>query len=183
MRIVLKLVTIEFFAVLIVCGVSYATTITSVATDLTDTAAGEDLWQIEYTVSDYTFNADQGFTIWFDLGLYEELTIISAGSGSDWDVLVWNPDSSIPDDGAYDALALVDNASLDATFIVSFVWLGSEVPNTQSFDVYELSYDGYYTTIESGQTSSPVPEPGTIILAAIGFIGLARFGRSSRNIC
>lgn len=175
MKNALKLIPTVFLAVLLFCGVSFATTITYLATDLTDPATGEDLWQYEYTVSDNTFNIGEVFTIWFDLDLYERITPISANA--EWDPIALQPDPGIPDDGAYDAEALINNASLSDAFVVSFLWLGSDAPGTQSFEVYDADFN----LIESGETA-PIPEPGTIVLLGIGLLGLAGFGRKSKNI-
>ena len=38
--------------------------------DLADTTPGQDLWEYSYQVSGLTLTAGQGFTIFFDLGLY-----------------------------------------------------------------------------------------------------------------
>jgi len=118
---------------------------------------------------------DEGFTIWFDVSLYEQITPISANA--DWDPLAWDPDPWLPDDGAYDAMALTDAASLADTFVVSFVWRGgTDVPGSQFFDVYDADLN----VIESGETA-PVPEPGIVILIGIGLLGVAGLGRKSQR--
>ena len=151
-----------------------ATTINYTATDLTDINPGEDLWQYSYSVSDNTFAADTGFTVYFDLGLYDLLDPSPTVPNADWDVLTWDTDPSLPGDGAYDAYALVDNASLADTFSVSFAWLGGGTgPGSQFFEVY---YDGpSWTILEDGFTTSgaaPVPEPATMLLFGTGLAGL-----------
>ena len=82
------------------------------------------------------------------------------------------PDSSVPDDGMYDALALTDNASLADVFIVSFVWQGSGTPGSQYFEVYDPDY--VVLDSESGQTSQ-VPVPSALLLLGSGLAGLAGF--------
>lgn len=164
----LMLTTLLLFFLLMPVAISSATTILYEATDLADTTPGEDLWQYTYIVGDFVFDTDFGFTVFFDYQLYANLEAPPPSVNSDWDPIVWQPDSGIPDDGAYDALALVNGASLADPFTVSFVWLGTGAPGAQSFDVYDSSFN----TVESGQ-SAPVPEPGTILLLGSGLIGLA----------
>ena len=159
-----------------------ATAISYTATNLTDVNHGEDLWQYSYSVSDNTFAVNTGFTIYFDLGLYDFLDPLPTSPNADWDILTWNPDSSIPDDGVYDAYALVDNALLTGVFTVSFVWLGGvNGPGSQFFEIY----DGIaWNVLEDGFTSSgatPVPEPVTILLFGIGLAGLAGSGIKKIN--
>ncbi len=154
-----------------------ATAISYTVTDLSDINPGEDLWQYSYSVSDNTFAADTGFTVYFDLGLYDFLDPLPPAPNTDWDVLTWNPDSSLPDDGAYDAYALVDDASLADMFNVSFVWLGAGTgPGSQYFEVY----DGLtWSVLEDGFTSpgvAPVPEPATMFLFGTGLAGLIGSG-------
>ena len=139
------------------------------------------LWQYTYAVSDFVFDTDYGFTIFFDYQLYTNLEDPPPSVNSEWDTIVWQPDLSIPgggDDGAYDALALADGASLADSFTVSFVWLGSGTPGAQSFDVY-YSSNTIFNTIDSGQ-SAPVPEPATILLVGSGLVGLVALKRKKR---
>ena len=153
-------------------GVSYATTISFIAENLADTTAGEDLWQYQYKVSDHNFNEYEGFTIWFDYGLYQKLNAVS--NSSEWDVLTTEPEVILgsPDDGNYDAMALVGGTDISEKFVVSFVWLGdSSGPGSQYFDIY----DDNYNIGEMGVTTSestPVPEPASVILFALGFLML-----------
>lgn len=157
-------------------GKSHAIQISYKAVNLADTTPGEDLWQYSYTVGDYSFDMDYGFTIYFDYFLYSNLEDPAPYVNDDWDPIVWQPDTAIPDDGAYDALALENAASLADPFVVSFVWLGSEVPGSQFFEVYDPDFN----IIRSGETA-PVPEPATLLLVGSGLLGLAGLRKRAKK--
>ena len=185
-NITFKTILTGICAVFFLAESAYATVITYVATDLADTTSGEDLWQFTYTVSDNTFAADTGFTIYFDLELYSNLQDPAPYVNDDWDVITFPPDPCSlvwPQDGMYDAYALTDNASLVDPFTLEFVWLGADTPGAQFFEVY----DGItWTVLELGQTTAasaaPIPEPTTIFLMATGLLsGLATFRKKTGN--
>jgi len=177
-RFVLPFISALFFiSMLLPITTARAISIVYEATDIGDTTPGQDLWQYTYSVSNYLFDTDYGFTIFFDYTLYSNLEDPPPFVNADWDVMVWQPDLSIPDDGGYDVLALVDSASLADSFTLNFVWLGSGSPGPQPFDVYDFSYNA----IESGQ-SSPVPEPSTILLVGLGLFGLTCLRKKVKNL-
>lgn len=126
--------------------------------DLPDAKSGEDLWQYTYRVSNYTFTAGHGFTIYFEQTRYKNIEVSPTPVNKDWDIIVWQPDSAIPDSGAYDAMAATskeDSVSLEGAFNVSFIWIGNETPGQQHFEVY----DPNFKTLESGQTVSARMNP------------------------
>jgi hypothetical protein len=139
--------------------------------NLTDINPGQDLWRYDYRVTDFLFTANQGFTVYFDQALYSGLDDPPPAVIADWDPIVLQPDTGLPAAGAYDALALVDGASLFDAFTVSFVWLGTGAPGAQLFDVYRLDSLGGLVVLASGSTT-PVPEPATMLLLACGMGGL-----------
>lgn len=159
-----------FFVVVSTTGVG-AATIRYDAIDIADLNLGEDLWEYSYSVSDHSFSASTGFTIYFDVGLYDLLEPYPTAPNADWDVITWNPDHSLPDDGAYDANALIDDASLSDFFTVSFVWLGGESgPGSQFFEIYDgLSWNVLEDDFTTAATA-PIPEPATAILLVIGLL-------------
>ena len=83
-----------------------AVTMEYAVADLTDTTEGEDLWQYTYRVSDRIFNTGHGFTIHFEQTSYGNIEETPPPVNEDWDITVWQPDSAIPDAGAYDALSV-----------------------------------------------------------------------------
>src|SRR5262249_20287735 len=90
------------FATLFAAPVT-ATTVTYQAIDLADTVPGQDLWQYRYTVTDQTFLANQGFTVYFDPQLYTLLEDPAPPVNGDWDILVAQPDAPGMLQGFYDA--------------------------------------------------------------------------------
>lgn len=143
-----------------------ATTIHYTATDISDTVAGDDLWQYSYTVTDFSFPAGFGFSIFFDYALFTQIQDPAPPVNIDWDVLTLQPDLFLPDDGIYDALALVDSAPPLDLFTVEFVWLGSGAPGAQPFSVYDESF----ADVETGTT---IPEPNTLTLIGTGLLAIA----------
>jgi hypothetical protein len=138
------------------------------AIDLPDQVVGEDRWRYNYLVAGIAFEADQGFTIFFDINLFRDLDISSHAVHDDWDVLVFQPDANLPADGVYDALALVSGASLQNPFSVDFVFLGSGRPGSQPFDITQFDSQGNFVgVLESGFTTA-IPEPGPLSLTLLG---------------
>lgn len=139
----------------------------------------EGIWQGSYSVVDYIFDKDYGFTIFFDYDLYAN---ISPGPhGADWDIITWNPQlltGGVKQAGAYDALALVDHAFLGDPFVMQFQWLGAAgtSPGPQVFEVHNAST---WAAVESGvipapQSAVPVPvgQPMAIFLLICGLTGM-----------
>ena len=143
------------------------------AIDLPDTIPGQDLWQYQYTISDHTFAANTGFTLYFDSALFSNLQDPPPVVNSDWDILVTQPDPLFSGAGSYDALALVNLPSLANTFSLNFIWSGLQNPDSQSFEIYDAGFN----VIASGETQlkiSTVPVPSTFWLLLSGFGLLAQ---------
>lgn len=139
---------------------------------------GGSSWEYAYSVHNDTLSQDiEEFTIFFDYGLYSNLSV--TGAPIDWDPIVVEPQEILgfPESGFYDALALSFGIAPGETlggFSVSFDWLGAGTPGSQYFEIVD-PWD--FTALDSGMTSAavaaaPVPEPGTILLVGAGLVGL-----------
>ncbi len=141
----------------------------SFATTVLDTE--NDLWQIDYKIDDFDATMSSGYEIIFDYGLYENITL--TGSSAEWDALILQPDliEGVGDDGILDALAPSGTGLMSANFSLTVNWLGDGTPASQEFNLYHIDGDDYdsYEIVSSG-TTSPVPEPSTLMLM---FSGLA----------
>ena len=171
-RYITEIFTSVLIAIFMV-GISSTALATNIIYDAADQGFG--VWEYSYWVSDNTFNEDYGFTVYFDDGLYDNITPTS--DSGDWDETSWNPSGGLA--GAYDALASTDGASLAAPFTVSFDWLGTGTPwdYTQDFEVYFLSP---FQILETG-TTAPIPEPATILLVGSGLFGLAGLRKRAKK--
>jgi hypothetical protein len=125
-------------------------------------------WQYDYFIASGSFDAQQGFVVFFDETLYSNLQLASATP--DWDALVVEPDTILASDGTYDALALVNGPAFTGAFSVTFTWLGIGLPGAQPFEKYFLDVSSFPVTLEEGVTRRRrgVPEPVTLLLMAAG---------------
>ena len=128
-------------------------------------------WQYTYDVTnkiDSLIPEIKEFTIWFDYGKYNKLTVTTPDIPAGWDQIVWDPEPVLKDNGAYDAKTLGLGIGINTTvqdFVVTFDWLGAGQPGKQFYEI--IDPDQGYITIDSGWT---VPEPATILL--LGLSGL-----------
>jgi hypothetical protein len=58
---------------------------------------------------------------------------------------------------------------------VNFIWEGTGIPGSQSFQIYNP-----WSPYASGKTS-PIPEPGTLVLLGFGLISLAGLRRKFKK--
>jgi hypothetical protein len=159
-----------------------ATVIAYRATDLVDVVPGEDRWQYEYLVSGFAFPQFFGFDIFFPVAdgfLFGDLQDPPPTPNADWATLTIQADPLLPADGFYEAVALVDNASLADFFTVEFTWRGAGVPGSQIFELFDDSFQ----VIERGETIplTPIPEPSALLLVGIGLFALRARG-AGKNI-
>lgn len=184
------LITLAVVLVLGTVRQSHAATITYIATDLTDTTVGENLWEYSYRVGGTTFAQFEGFSIYFDYTKYKSLEDPPPGV-ADWVPLTFQPEPLVLlSNGIYDAQASVANPSLLNPFTVTFVWLGAGTPGAQPFDLYRVDPTSNPNDptlifgVDPGVTipdASAIPEPSTLMLAASGLMFAARALRRRRG--
>lgn len=161
-----------FFVFTFLINVPMAGHATTVSFDVTNISGNT--WEYTYTVANDTLGFDiEEFTIFFDVGLYENL--VATATPADWDPLVIQPDLGLPDDGFYDALALVigiaPGNSLSG-FGVQFDFLGAGMPGSQLFQIVDPNT---FDVLDEGFTTL-VPLPGALWLFGSGLVGLVGVG-------
>jgi subtilase-type serine protease len=123
-------------------------------------------WEYSYAVSnDSLASAIDHFTVNFDLGLYKNLNPISAPTG--WDIVSFDPDPLLPDNGVYDALALSGGVTSGLTvsgFRIKFDFFGSGTPGSQGFKIYDALN---FTLLDSGVTT-PFSSCGSVLGSQVG---------------
>ncbi len=163
-----KILTLSIAAVLFI-GITTTANATTINYDVSN--LGGNTWEYNYTVQNDSMAGDiEEFTIWFDYALYDNLVVTSPLLN--WDEIVIQPDTFIPDDGFYDALALSSGIAPGASetgYSVSFDWLGTGAPGSQLFEIIDANT---FDIIDSGNTSA-VPEPSTFLLIGAGLMGMA----------
>ena len=153
-----------FFAIslcIMVCSTAGAATLTYSLTNLSAQQTG--LWQIDYTISDFDSSAYDGFNIFYEYGLYEQISIVASADG--WEESYASDPFELfgyPEDGLIDAYPSNPSGNLlTASFSVQLVYLGTEdTPGAPYFELYNSS------------DWETVPVPGTIILMLSGLAGL-----------
>ena len=157
------------FASLIVF-VSQSVRATTVTYDVTNISGNT--WEYNYSVANDSLSIEiEEFTIFFTVGDYENLAI--GVTPANWGPLVIDPNTGIPDDGFYDALAfsigIVPGASLGG-FSVQFDYLGTGTPGSQLFDILNPNT---FAVLDSGTTQlSAVPIPAAGLLMGTGLLTL-----------
>lgn len=146
-------------------------------------------YRYTYTVSG-RLDKNQEIDIRFDPAIYTNLR--NGVAGSDFDVLLFQPNNPPGAFGDFSALALVDNPLL-LPFLVDVTYLGVGLPGPQLFfiNTYQTlstGEAGNFIGSEMGVTTpvgggSGIPEPGTFSISAIGAaVGGACYFRRRRRL-
>lgn len=142
-------------------------------------------WEYVYTVDNQTLDPIEEFTIFFELGLYENLAL-TGNPTVDWDGFVAEPDPLLPDDGFADWLTFglaIEPGELLSGFAVAFDWLGAGTPAAQLFEVvdpitFAATSDGFTQPLVIDPPTG-VPEPASLGLLGLGLLVLLRRCRLS----
>ena len=135
-------------------------------------------YQYNFTVDNTTGAFDiESFSIFFEYSFYENLSITA--SAADWDPLVIQPDTGIPDDGLADWLALglpIGMGEILSGFSVAFDWIGTDglPPIDQLFSINDpFTFDPLFfglTMFVENDDGPSVPEPGTLGLFSLALM-------------
>lgn len=154
------------------CGGLLATNLFAERIEFQVTNIGQNEYRYTYFVSDFEFGIDQELDIRFDPTLYDALS--NGVAGSDFAVLLLQPNNPPGSFGDYSALALVDKPSLTVPFSVDFIFLGSGQPGAQPFLINQFDANGtFVSTLESGSTTpleAAIPEPSGFLLTGAGLL-------------
>jgi hypothetical protein len=118
------------------------------------------------------------FDILFDPQRYDESTLqitTPAPLTNDWDQIFLASAPGVP--AAYDAYALaggITDGGLMSGFAVDFTWIGSGLPGSQPFVIYDPNS---FDQLEAGTTVSSVPVPTAWWLLLSGVLALGTVAR------
>jgi len=137
--------------------------------DLTDDTPGEDLWRYLYRVSGYAFQPGENFLrVLFPDETYGPILEDGIEVPDGWIAVVQVADTEIPD-ASFNAEGSSDTVS-ELLFTVPFAWQGLRTPGAQRFEIleYNPAQDDFELAVEGVTSTTPIPEPATAFLLAMG---------------
>jgi hypothetical protein len=163
---------------------AWSSTVTYTATDLADAVVGQDLWQYTYKLKGplAEFNS---VNLIYSPSSYDDLALLSNSDPGSIDVVLTQPDAGLPADGQATLLALLGLTDLfEASIEMSFVWLGSGAPGAQPLQVLDEQFNVISEGRTTATTTGPndVPEPSTVLLAALALALAGRISNRTRVV-
>lgn len=150
-----------------------APTVLFVATDLTDTTSGQDLWRYEYTLSG-PVDSFGSVNLLFSPANYANL--ISQTLDLNLSLVVDQPDAGLPADGIVHVSPLNALLAGDTTTLsVDFEWLGASgtTPGTQAFEVINSDFTKVADGRSQPLSGGTVPEPSALLLSFTALLALS----------
>jgi hypothetical protein len=161
------------------CTLSHALAVSHQASNLADLVNGQDLWQVDYTVTGplATFEA---VNLLFAPDLYSAIHPLSPGSIGSLDALLITADPQL---GGDTQLILTATQPLAASFSakvsVQLVWLGLGQPGSLPYEWLDTDFNVKATALST--PTSAVPEVSGLALAMIGMGVAWGFTRRDRR--
>ena len=158
------------FVSAIFCGAAQAVTLSATAVDLPDVVAGQDLWQIDYSLAG-PLAQFTGVNLIYPFADFDTLTVVTAPS-SELDYALTPAPSSA--DALLTLTALSDlTPAYTTNFSVSFTKLTANALGPQAYELF----DDTFAVIDTGSITigspSPVPEPSKAALLLLGAFAVA----------
>ena len=154
------------FAGLLTSSTTFAGLIKYQENTVGTTVFGDTIYRYTFTVSGFNLQANQELDIRFDPGQIKSLSN-PTGGGSNFNVLVLQPNTPTGSTGVFSALALVNNPVM-SLFTVDATLFGDRDPGSQAFYINQYnSSNQFVSVLQSGFTVAAVPEPSTFGLGGM----------------
>jgi hypothetical protein len=145
---------------------AYAGTIDYQVTALPGGLPGQPLFQYTYYLSGFNFASWQEIDFVYAANLFGSLSNGAVTPGFEFSL--FQPNNPPGATGDFNVMALTQLQAVDVSWSVDVTYLGSGLPGPQTFLVYQFNANGnLLQSLGSGQTDSPIPEPGTFVLAGL----------------